>query len=382
MSDAQSLLLVVVVFHLVHCLEWVRADAVLFVRLGRRIVRQRPGDLVGNREAGFAWRSPLPPLAGAITTVPWRFSVSPEGVYGFVAPCSERRERASQTRLYAAFETMESVEWTTEHDVVIDGSVLARLPSEAEARRALDFIADLAEMPYERREGRVLSEIARAFDDERFAERLGAVDRAGRPVRAAAHLMFALLFVVCPLVSWRLGFGRSWLPMFVSVVGAWIAIGLLFVRAHRALDPDAKRERRTALWTVMITPIAAMRADERLRQGRFVAFAPVTAAVRLLHGTERHRYVAATLRDLRYPLAESESRGAQARATEEWFRLRWTRAAEALARDAGVEPNEVFGAPRPDEPGCKTYCPRCRDQFASDVAACDRCGVEVRAVAS
>ncbi len=381
MSDAQTLLLVVVVFHLVHCFEWVRADAVLFVRLGGRFVRQRPGDLVGNREAGFTWRSPLPPLSGAIVTVPWRFSVSPDGVYGFVAPCPERRERSSQTRLHAEFETMNTVEWTADGDVRIDGAVLARLPSEAEARRARDFIADLAEMPRARREGRILSEIGRAFDGERFDERLAAIDRSGRPVRAAAHVLFAIVFVICPLVSWRLGFGRCWLPMFAAVGTAWLAVGVLFHRAHRSLDPAAKRERRAALMTLMVTPLSAMRADERLRQGRFLAFAPLVAALRLSGGAERRGYVEATLRDLRFPLADPEAGSDEARSIEAWFRLRWARAAEALAREAGVEPDAVFEAPTPDEAGCASYCPRCRDQFTTDVAACDRCGVEVHVLA-
>ncbi len=158
---------------------------------------------------------------------------------------------------------------------------------------------------------------------------------------------------------------------FAAVIAAW--------RAMRRLRPVAAHKRGMNLFTALLMPPQAMRLRALVGEGFFPAQHPL--AMLLTFGSKSAQREAAfsALSDLRWPIGGAED-SPLAREIAAWFREALRAEIEPRLRAAGLAPEELLAAPKPDNPASCTYCPRCGDQFVAGRQACPH-GVELKALA-
>ena len=79
------------------------------------------------------------------------------------------------------------------------------------------------------------------------------------------------------------------------------AAAVLFHRAHRALYPQAGDERFTHTLTILLAPMATMRAHDTLSRPLLAAFHPLALAKVFLPTNDFHDFARHVLLDLRHP---------------------------------------------------------------------------------
>jgi hypothetical protein len=168
--------------------------------------------------------------------------------------------------------------------------------------------------------------------------------------------------MVAPLVSilpWAL-LGCAALH-FAGVFAAW--------RALKRLPAVAAQKRGLNLFTALLMPPQAMKLRALLGEGFFPAQHPL--AVILAFGSERARREAAfnVLSDLAWPIGGAGD-PPLAREIAAWHRAALRAEIEPHLRAAGLAPEALLAAPRPDHPASCAYCPRCGDQFVAGPRVC------------
>jgi hypothetical protein len=161
----------------------------------------------------------------------------------------------------------------------------------------------------------------------------------------------------------------------VAVVLAW--------RAVRRLKPVAANldKRGSGLFSALLLPAQAMRLRSLAGDGYFPPQHPLAAAIAF--GTRRgmDEWVFNTLADLRWPLSsDDKAKRPLADEIESWFRNALESQLLPLVRSAGISPETMLAAPKPDGKQSCSYCPRCGAQFVAGRTLCPN-GVTLRPLA-
>ena len=365
MSELQLLFAVLVVLYLVQCVAWVPQDSAAF----------RPGffsgwklELEGFRLA--AWRirgvpgNPLPPLHGVAVCPPLLVSVSPLGV----------ARDTSGPDSYRPFEGMRELA-AAGKQVRIAGKAFLAASSPAEAARLAAWLEKLRGLPENKRAASIEKHFSHAFDFDHASQRFAEYEESTALLRWTCTALFAFLFLFLPLIVDAVGLVRVWptlAGMLVMLVGA---IAWHFRRAHLLLYPDEGDARWTAMITVILSPVAAIRARDVLLRDLFAAFHPLAVARVLFSPEEFRRIAARMLREITFPIPGTFGGGETAGVEcEAWFREHQTAAMRRFLAEAELKPEELLAPPTRSAPQSTSYCPRCCQQYAVLPGTCKDCG--------
>ena len=84
MSEAQTLLLILILLYLTECLIWVKRESVAFVsRFGGRWRLTVPPSWFGNAKGGILFLNPLPPVGRVFLSHLSPISISPSGICAY-----------------------------------------------------------------------------------------------------------------------------------------------------------------------------------------------------------------------------------------------------------------------------------------------------------
>jgi hypothetical protein len=202
-----------------------------------------------------------------------------------------------------------------------------------------------------------------SFDGEAISGRLAELRAASRAVRAWGIALFLFFFALAPAVAWTEGLARSGLFLLALLLALVSGTILSFLRAHRTLFPQDSRERRSRAIFFAVAPLGAIRAADALSRDLLAEFHPVAVA-KAVCTPEAHLDLARrALLELRFgPSAGDRSAG---HAT--------LRALENHLREAGINPERLLEPPTPSDPNCRSYCPRCRNQYVVSEGGCADC---------
>jgi len=371
MSELQILFAVVVVLYLLQCVAWVPQDSAAFratffagwkqelggFRLAAAHVRGVPGN-------------PLPPLRGVAVCQPALVAVSPEGIahlhggpQAFFPFASIEKVSADGKSVCTGGEDIRS-----QRDL-FDASTAD------EARRLAAWLEKLRGMPEKKRGQAIEKRLAAALEFERASERYAEFERATRLLGWSCTALFAYLFLFLPLIIDAVGLARVWLVLAGVLVVMVALIGWDFRRAHRQLHPDDGDARWTALMTILLSPVAAIRAKDVVFRDLFTSFHPLAVARVLCLPEEFRRIAARTLREITFPIpATAAGEDEDSFQCESWFRERQSAAIRRFLNDAELRPEELLAPPAPSGPQSVSYCPRCCQQYAVSPGACTDCG--------
>ncbi len=188
------------------------------------------------------------------------------------------------------------------------------------------------------------------------------------PLRLVCSFLFAFVFVYCPVLIWIRGLASTWLILVGLLVGLVGLVELQFWWSHKRLFPTAQKERRSRLWLMTFSPLAAMRAADTLTRPLLEHLHPLTTALALCDPADATAVARRWLVDS--GLAAEAGWGALSSAELSPA----ARGADALLSQVKLSIRGVLAPPPAEHEGCQSYCPRCACQYSRSEGSCSSCG--------
>ena len=372
MSEAQTLLLILILLYLTECLIWVKRESVAFVsRMGGRWRLTVPPSWLGNANGGILFLNPLPPAGRVFVSHLSPISISPSGIcaYNLQTLPSEARS-PSQTGQFLPFSKVSSAK-TDGVYLLVNGERFAKCATARQARTLAKLIAEMTKVSAAKRERLARTWISKQFAMDDAAARLREGNAVIQPMRELSLILFLFLFVVTPVLVSSFGLMGLIIPVAAVMVILAVLIGILFYRAHKQLFPAESSERFENLVKMILCPPVSMRAPDILTRNLLAEYSPIVVAS-LLTGSSEQQFMRAFILDLQHPLKHEVSDEAAEKT------ILWTAAEqlnvclEQVKAGRYLKPEEL-SAPTQREENSISYCPRCRCQFVVSAVECPDC---------
>jgi len=372
MSEAQTLLLILILLYLTECLIWVKRESVAFVsRMGGRWRLTVPPSWLGNANGGILFLNPLPPAGRVFVSHLSPISISPSGIcaYNLQTLPSEARS-SSQTGQFLPFSKVSSSK-TDGVYLLVNGERFAKCATARQAKTLAKLIAEMTKVSVAKRERLARTWISKQFAMDDAAARLREGNAVIQPMRELSLILFLFLFVVTPVLVSSFGLMGLIIPVAAVMVILAVLIGILFYRAHKQLFPAESSERFENLVKMILCPPVSMRAPDILTRNLLAEYSPIVVAS-LLTGSSEQQFMRAFILDLQHPLKHEVSDEAAEKT------IGWTAAEqlniclEQVKAGRYLKPEEL-SAPTQREENSISYCPRCRCQFVVSAVECPDC---------
>lgn len=375
MSDSQTFLLVLLALYLSECVSWIRRGGAVFrTCFGRRWGLALHSGVIANDRGDLHWHWPLPPLGTVHVLRAPPLALTPEGVLCGTTEVLPEQGRPRFTGQWIPWSEVKSAHAENKR-LFVNGARFWDHDSAYAPLRWAKELPTLAARPPAEREAQIRRLLADAFDRTAFDAARSHSDEVIRPVRRWSLGLFALLFMVAPLVVWYFGL----LPAFAFLLAALIALlvgtGRSFLRAHRTLYPEAGDERFRLGILIALAPFSAVRAPDVLARAAQERFHPLVGAFALLPREQAATLARRVWRDLKFPLVpEFPSAIPAAVAAARWFREQELAEVEGFLVREGIQLAELARPLAPSEPENTQHCERCEAQFLPQATGCAECG--------
>jgi len=378
LDDRASLLLILALLYAVEGFVWVSRATVLFHWTPfSRCAVIRFGSLIPSENGGAFFLGHWPG-SYAFTGQQWPVSVSPVGVFAYVATSVGDERSTNQTERYLAWTEIRSIR-SLDCEVFLNDQPIAVVcsPSVAElVARELQYIAD-----YDgEREHCIRLVLDRFLSISEARDRVLAFNRAVRPLIGLSLAMWLTAFVLAPVAFW-------WIPPLpYSTTICW-GLALQFILLHltvivsyrsavqqmKTVLPDNRRIKDHS-WSLFVSPAATMWVADRLSRDCLADLHPLAIAAASCSPETFRDFARKILRDVSQPiLPVCPACELGAAHTEHWFRDQLQSAIEQAIADADQQPAELFLPPH-QEPDTRSYCPRCERQYVLSRGTCHVCG--------
>ncbi|MFA6546528.1 MAG: hypothetical protein WCS99_19080 [Limisphaerales bacterium] len=373
MSEAESLFLVLALLYCVECVGWVRRGTVAFrTRWRGRWRAVHPSLHLGGQRGGLVFAHPLPPLGNLLLSAQLPFSLSPDGLLAFVAPAVNPGGRPPQRGSFLRWGQIQSLV-AEGRALKLNGTAWFKFSSAHTAGWLATALTRIARLAPEQRAAAIREFLAATLDPEAVRAQWAAARPGALRLRRWANSLFCFMFVVAPALNWHYGLKACWPVLVAGWLGHTITIGILFFRAHRRLYPEAGDERFTHFLTSLLAAPTAARAHDLLTRPLLERFHPLAVAQVLADAGEFRVVAQQLLRELRHPALPVCPPG-EAESVERDSRAMVLEFSEALTRRAGLDPDALLAPPSPLDCACRSYCPRCEEQFIAPTGVCEDCG--------
>ena len=371
MSELQVLFAVVVVLYLLQCVAWVPQESAAFrATFFSGWIQAGEGFLLAVQHIRGVPGNPLPPLNGVAVCQSAPVAVSPVGFTRVFAGPQAFFPFAGMKKISAGGKSVE-----TGGEDIRSLEALFDTPTEGEARRLAAWLEKLRTMPEKKRAHAIEKWLGASLDFSQASARYVEFDHATKFLGWACTALFAYLFLFLPLILDAIGLARVWMVLAATLVLLMAFIEWQFVRAHKRLHPGDGDARWTALITMLLYPVAGIRAKDVVLRDLFAEFHPLAVARVLCEPEEFGRVAARTLREFTFPIpanaAAADEPGVQC---ESWFRERQSTALRRFLKEAELNPEELLAPPPRSSSKSVSYCPRCCQQYALSPGECRDCG--------
>lgn len=376
MNDLQILLLVMVGFYLWECAHWIRRPGIVLRSwLGEASRCVLPTGILSNRLGGFLFASPLPG-AGAFFAVQWPpVLVTANAAIAHPDPLDQRDELPPVATVVMTWEEIRRIE-TQRHHLLINGKKFAAAGSPAGARALAKLISKLKSHPAQERADFVDQWLRTTFDTQVIAQRVDVWRKSILWLGVACGLEFLLVVVAMGWLLRGLALENVWLPFAINLVVVNSIACALFFRAHRRLFPDAFEERIQHTAMMAVFPLATLPAPTLLSRALLEGFHPLAVAAQLSTRSEFENLARRQLRRLRVRLVKAPE-------PQRPYFQQLDKAIARFLRDQKIDVEKLLTPPPANDPDCRSFCPRCEDQFVFATGKCEACGsVPVEPVAS
>ncbi|HKP82308.1 MAG TPA: hypothetical protein VJT69_09825 [Pyrinomonadaceae bacterium] len=372
MSEAQTLLLILILLYLTECLIWVKRESVAFVsRMGGRWRLTVPPSWLGNANGGILFLNPLPPAGRVFLSHLSPISISPSGIcaYNLQTLPSEARS-PNQTGQFLPFSKVSSSK-TDGVYLLVNGERFAKCATARQAKTLAKLIVEMTKASAAERERLARTWISKQFATDEAAARLREGNDVIQPMRELSSILFLFLFVVTPVLVSSFSLMGLIIPVAAVMVILAVLIGILFYRAHKQLFPAEASERFENLVKMILCPPVSMRAPDILTRNLLAEYSPIVVAS-LLTGSGEQQFMRAFILDLQHPLKHEVS-DEVAEQTIGWTAAEQLNVCLEQVRAGRYLKPEELSAPTQREENSISYCPRCRCQFVVSAVECPDC---------
>lgn len=350
MRELASLLVIVLLVYLFQCLCWSPTRAHVF--------SLEPGGESGKKKRGFLWSAlkltgywanPLPPLQ-PLLVVDWpQFQPEPETL------------RIAQTDAEPAALAWEQVKIARSgNKLQCNGTVVLQGGAE-QLKRSQEFLDKLKRAKPKERKKLIEAWLRKATDAAAIEERLTVFCHKSRWLDLAVNLQFFLLFMIVPMAFFRFGSRALW-PMVGAVLATSIFIAWRSVKLHKYFFAGDGEGRFKSVFSTVLSPIYAIRAEDALARDLLAGFHPVAVAGVMCSQKDLEAFAGEQLRNNKF-----SSRGTG------WYGEQLQLALTKMLEKKGVDAKRLLAAPE-REAGCMVYCPRCHAQYTKAREDCADCG--------
>lgn len=372
MTDEQFLLLIFSILYLSECLEWLPRWYVGFSTIGNRRWKVRhPSREFGNESGGLLWKTPFPPLGRFVAVQPLPVVLADGGIVVCALHSPNPGQAPPRTESFASWQELRSLR----HDgkqLLVDGRTFSKVCSAREAIRLEVLLRKLADSLPEERESILRHEVRKSFGVESARRRLNHFRRTSRTLQFRCNMLFVYLFLVVPPVVWRWGFERTWFLLLVPLFGFMLASSVAFHSLHRRFVPRGRTERWTNMALACVAPHHAIRLGDVAARGLLSDRHPVACARLLLDDAGFRGFTAPWVRDLVYPIPDSDTEFEQEKSR---MRSWWTAETLAFLRQCGLDKETLLAPPVTTQNAANgSFCPRCHSIFERSEATCQDCG--------
>ena len=350
MRELASLLVVVLLVYLFQCLCWTRTGAHVF--------SLEPGGESGRKKRGFLWSAlkltgywanPLPPLQ-PLLVVDWpRLQPEPETV---------RITPADAEPIAIAWEDLKVTR--AGNKLSCNGTVVLQGGAE-QLKQNQEFLEKLKRAKAKDRKKLIEGWLRKSTDAAAIEDRLTMFCRKIRWLDVAVNLQFFLLFLIVPILFFRFGSKALW-PMVGAILATSIFIAWRSARVHKYFFPGESEGRFKSVFSTVLSPIYAIRAEDAVARDLLAGFHPVAVAGVMCSKKDLEAFAGELLRMNKF---SSGGTG--------WYGEQLQSALARMLEKKGIDGGQLVAAPEREE-GCMVYCPRCRAQYTKAREGCADCG--------
>src|ERR1051326_3332829 len=258
MGEFQSLLLVLAAIYLAECFVWIRRGAVAFGRWwSSDFSLWQSGVLLANQRGGLTLANPLPPLGTVFLCAPLPLSLAPDAAYAYSATSLSPGGRPTQTGQHLPFDRIKSI-GADGRRVRVDDKLFLQALSPFAARRLVQSLRRLKQLPAKERASAIREQISQSLDPDKIKAQLEQFNGRARTIRLLSNGLFLYLYVLAPAGAWRFGLAQIVWLLLAGMLAQTISIAILFRRAHLSLYPDGGEERFTPFLTMLPRPPVAL----------------------------------------------------------------------------------------------------------------------------
>jgi hypothetical protein len=350
MRELASLLVIVLLVYLFQCLCWAPTRAHVF--------SLEPGGESGKKKRGFLWSAlnltgywanPLPPLQ-PLLVMDWpQFQPDPETLRIIPTDADPVAIAWEQSKITRSGNKL-SCNGTT----VLQGGA-------EQLKQSQDFLEKLKRAKVKERKKLIEAWLRQATDAAAIEQRLTLFCQKSRWLDIAVNLQFFLLFLIVPMAFFRFGSRALW-PMAGAVLTTSIFIAWRSLRLHKKFFAGDGEGRFKQVFSTVLSPIYAIRAEDALVRDLLAGFHPVAVAGVMCSQKELEAFAGEQLR-----LNKFSTRGAS------WYGEELQLALTRMLEKKGVDAKLLLAAPE-RQAGCVLYCPRCHAQYTKAREECADCG--------
>lgn len=348
------------VLFLVYVLQCVAAappgTAVFLLNAGMRGRVLRRFWQVGQSQHRVFLLNPFVPSSSAVFVCgfPFSFVTGPAGEVCGVAPASPS---AGCSPALLTFDPARP--FTPRSKQLLSGDCLvASLHSEIRASRLAAFLEKLQSASPPKRRTLIDRELQQMFNLKSLRERLESFAQCTVYLDSLCLCLFLFLFLLAPAAVYKLGLQFLWPELLVILILFSSLTLWAFRRARRRLHPRGKGEDFQHLFTLALSPFAAIRAIDHLAGDLLEDFHPVAVAFALLAEKDFLKF------------AERELRRAKFIARDLILEKSITGFLSAQKFDS----QRLLKPPLAEDGRSRTYCPACLTQYVLEGGTCLDCG--------
>ena len=375
MSDIEALLLVILIIYLLECVYWTPRGSVAVRSLfGLPCNLAHPSAFVGNRNGGFVGLNPLPPFDPAYICNQYALSLSPHAAYSYVSQAINPEGRPDQLARYVPFDEMQEIT-VDGSKISINGDLFSDVGSPHLATHLVDLLRTLAATTKDLRSEVIDEELASITNVDNIRKEARYFKDNTRYLLLWCHLVFIELFVFVPCLFILPRSALLWSAYGIVIVLITVCALSEFHSSHKALYPQWTVERWTKIALMCLMPPSVIRARCLLARELLALYHPLAVVHALCTKMVIRRVSQNVLRDLRFPMMPvCPSNDPEVQETERWFRCRLQSQLENVVLRSESDLDALVMHARSDDPECRSYCPRCGQQYVLLQGGCDACG--------
>jgi len=358
MNEVLSLFPVLFLVYVLQCIAAAPpGTAVFLLNSGMRGRLLRHSWLVGQSQLRLFLLNPFLPFSSAVyaSGFPFSFLVGPTGEVCGLTPLASSAAGSFQTGI-----TLDPPRLFTSRSkqLLSDDSHFATLHSEGRAAHLAAFLKRLQSAPPPKRHIILDSELRRMFAAGALRQRLQLFVQCTFFLNFLSLSLLLFVFLLSPAAIYKFGLGSLWPSLLPTLVLFSCLTLWAFHRAGHRLNPNRKHADFQHLFTIALSPFAAIRAIDHLVGDLLEDFHPVAVAFVLLSEKDFLKFAEQELRRTKFITRD----------------VVLEKSIKRFLSAQKFDPQSLLRPPQPEDGCSRTFCPACLTQYVIEEGTCSDCG--------